>query len=115
MGTGLRHWEDQPDKKAWAMNRAVGRRVSCAAMRQPISLWAELERVGSGRGLQWNSTSGEATINGKFFEPPASVLFEGGQFIEPPDADPFVRWCRRGEQVTAPPIPIRQHPASLPE
>jgi hypothetical protein len=25
---------------------------------------------------------------------------------EPPYADPPVRWCGRGEQVTAPPIPI---------
>src|SRR5258706_8446257 len=28
------------------------------------------------------------------------------QLTEPPDADPHVGWCGRGEQVTAPPIPI---------
>src|SRR5882762_6038414 len=28
------------------------------------------------------------------------------QLAEPPYADPPVRWCGRGEQVTAPPIPI---------
>src|SRR5467141_3956430 len=28
------------------------------------------------------------------------------QLAEPPYADPLVRWCGRGEQVTAPPIPI---------
>src|SRR5438445_11816391 len=28
------------------------------------------------------------------------------QLTEPPYADPPVRWCGRGEQVTAPPIPI---------
>src|SRR5258706_16318750 len=28
------------------------------------------------------------------------------QLAEPPDADPHVGWCGRGEQVTAPPIPI---------
>jgi RNA-directed DNA polymerase len=27
---------------------------------------------------------------------------------EPPDADPHVRWCGRGERVTAPPMPIRR-------
>jgi hypothetical protein len=25
---------------------------------------------------------------------------------EPPDADPHVGWCGRGERVTAPPMPI---------
>jgi len=30
------------------------------------------------------------------------------QLAEPPYADPPVRWCGRGEQVTAPPIPIRE-------
>ena len=30
----------------------------------------------------------------------------GDSLIEPPDADPLVRWCGRGEQVTAPPIPM---------
>jgi hypothetical protein len=29
------------------------------------------------------------------------------QLAEPPYADPPVRWCGRGEQVTAPPIAIR--------
>ena len=29
------------------------------------------------------------------------------QLAEPPYADPLVRWCGRGEQVTAPPIPIK--------
>jgi len=30
----------------------------------------------------------------------------GDQLIEPPDADPLVRWCGRGGEVTLPPIPI---------
>src|SRR5271157_3087072 len=30
------------------------------------------------------------------------------QPTEPPYADPHVRWCGRGERVTAPPIPIPQ-------
>jgi hypothetical protein len=30
------------------------------------------------------------------------------QLLEPPDADPHVRWSGRGEQVTAPPIPIQR-------
>jgi hypothetical protein len=29
------------------------------------------------------------------------------QPAEPPDADPHVRWCGRGEAVRLPPIPIR--------
>ena len=29
------------------------------------------------------------------------------QLIEPPDADPLVRWCGRGGAVRPPPIPIR--------
>src|SRR5271157_5102030 len=28
------------------------------------------------------------------------------QPAEPPDADPHVRWCGRGERATAPPMPI---------
>jgi len=28
------------------------------------------------------------------------------QLLEPPGADPHAGWCGRGEQVTAPPIPI---------
>jgi len=28
------------------------------------------------------------------------------QLTEPPDADPHVRWCGRGERATAPPMPI---------
>ena len=35
-------------------------------------------------------------------EPPA----RRAQVTEPPYADPHVRWCGRGEQATAPPIPI---------
>jgi hypothetical protein len=35
------------------------------------------------------------------------------QLAEPPYADPPVRWCGRGEQVTAPPIPIYAHRAKL--
>ena len=30
----------------------------------------------------------------------------GDQLIEPPDADPLVRWCGRGEVARPPPIPI---------
>jgi hypothetical protein len=30
----------------------------------------------------------------------------GLKLTEPPYADPPVRWCGRGERVTAPPIPI---------
>jgi hypothetical protein len=30
----------------------------------------------------------------------------GEQLIEPPDADPLVRWCGRGGAVRPPPIPI---------
>ena len=30
------------------------------------------------------------------------------QLLEPPGADPQAGWCGRGEQVTAPPIPIVQ-------
>src|SRR5713226_8825220 len=29
------------------------------------------------------------------------------QSAEPPDADPHVRWCGRGGEVTLPPMPIR--------
>src|SRR5580658_10577361 len=32
------------------------------------------------------------------------------QLTEPPYADPPVRWCGRGERVTAPPIPISRSP-----
>src|SRR5260221_1572910 len=37
------------------------------------------------------------------------------QLTEPPYADPHVRWCGRGERVTAPPMPIvcRGAPPSL--
>ena len=28
------------------------------------------------------------------------------QLLEPPDADPHVRWCGRGEDESPPPIPI---------
>jgi len=37
---------------------------------------------------------------------PAYASLTQAQLAEPPYADPHVRWCGRGEQVTAPPIPI---------
>ena len=31
------------------------------------------------------------------------------QLLEPPDADPHVRWCGRGEGESPPPIPIKMY------
>jgi hypothetical protein len=74
---------------------------------------APANQPSGGAGASWkrvkparNSTSEASTIGDAFFEPPASVLFGRGSTIEPPNASPLVRWCGRGEQVTAPPIPI---------
>src|SRR5208337_6343 len=33
----------------------------------------------------------------------------GDQLIEPPDADPLVRWCGRGGAARLPPIPIASY------
>jgi hypothetical protein len=56
--------------------------------------------------------SGEVkpSLNRAVMKTDARALTQGArgkpQLLEPPDADPHVRWCGRGEQATAPPIPI---------
>ena len=52
--------------KAWTRERTVRKRVSCGAIRQPISLQVELEQVVSGKGLRRNSASGGTTISAAF-------------------------------------------------
>ncbi len=58
-----------------------------------------LDRVKPDRGVR----SGETLIGGERIEHPAQCW---AQRTEPPYADPHVRWCGRGERVTAPPMPI---------
>jgi len=58
-----------------------------------------LDRVKPDRGAR----SGETLIGGERIEHPAQCW---AQRTEPPYADPHVRWCGRGERVTAPPMPI---------
>jgi hypothetical protein len=73
------------------------------AMRQPISLRVELEQVGCEWSLQWNSTSGETTIGGAFFKPPASVLFGRGSTHRTAGrgpACPVVWGARRGPPIS---------------
>ena len=60
--------------------------------------------------------SGEVkpSLNRAVMKTDARALTQGArgkpQLLEPPDADPHVRWCGRGEQATAPPIPIGAQP-----
>jgi hypothetical protein len=80
------------------MNKNRMRGLQCRANEPVIAKPISIKGTG-GRSSETHS----ASPNGK--RPAHGFLWD--QPIEPPYADPHVRWCGRGDWVTRPPMPIQ--------
>jgi hypothetical protein len=66
------------------------------------------QTAGSAHG-PWRSANSPAlsiALPNAYFDSLGIPRLTGGQLPNPPDADPHVRWCRRGEAARLPPILI---------
>ena len=94
-----RQWKTQPVRRAALANGECGRELASNTAGSGLGCLA------TGKGQALRSGSHCLFQIARTYHAVRRVI---AQLLEPPCTDPHVRWCGRGERVTAAPMPIKK-------